>query len=268
MGPHERWTALLDILGRDGRLDVADASAELAVSQATIRRDLDHLSTQQLLTRTRGGAAPASVAYDLPLRYKSGRHTQQKARIGAAAAALIPVGSVVGLNGGTTTSQVARALVTQPAELPAGHDARGVDDEIVYTVVTNALNIANDLAVRRTIKLVVTGGVARPSSYELIGPLAEPGLVRMHLDVAVLGVDGFDLVVGVTADHEGEAAVTAQMVARSSTVVVVADSSKLGRRSFARVCTADAVHVLVTDSDADPTMLDALREAGIEVVLA
>ena len=230
MGPHERWTALLDILGRDGRLDVADASAELAVSQATIRRDLDHLSTQQLLTRTRGGAAPASVAYDLPL--------------------------------------LAWALGTQPAEQPAGHDARGVDDEIVYTVVTNALNIANDLAVRRTIKLVVTGGVARPSSYELIGPLAEPGLVRMHLDVAVLGVDGFDLVVGVTADHEGEAAVTAQMVARSSTVVVVADSSKLGRRSFARVCTADAVHVLVTDSDAEPTMLDALREAGIEVVLA
>lgn len=265
MGPHERWTALLDILGRDGRLDVAGASAELAVSQATIRRDLDHLSAQQLLTRTRGGAAPASVAYDLPLRYKSGRNAEQKARIGAAAAALIPPGSVVGLNGGTTTSQVARALVTRPAPPSTEH---GGDEDIVYTVVTNALNIANDLAVRRTIKLVVTGGVARPSSYELIGPLAEPGLVRVHLDLAVLGVDGFDLQVGATADHEGEAAVTAQMVARASTVVVVADSSKLGRRSFARVCTAGAVHTLVTDSDADPATVDAAREAGIEVVLA
>ena len=75
MGPHERWTALLDILGRDGRLDVALAADELAVSAATIRRDLDHLAGQQLLSRTRGGAAPASVAYDLPLRYKTGRHT-------------------------------------------------------------------------------------------------------------------------------------------------------------------------------------------------
>ncbi len=271
MGPHERWTALLDILGRDGRLDVGAASAELGVSQATIRRDLGHLSAQQFLTRTRGGAAPASVAYDLPLRYKSDRNAEQKSRIGAAAAALIPFGAVIGLNGGTTTSQVARALVTRPAPTtpPEGTPADdGPDEGIAYTVVTNALNIANDLAVRRTIKLVVTGGVARPSSYELIGPLAEPGLVRVHLDYAVLGVDGFDLAVGATADHEGEAAVTAQMVARASTVVVVADSSKLGRSSFARVCTADAVAVLVTDANADATLLEGARALGIDVVVA
>jgi DeoR/GlpR family transcriptional regulator of sugar metabolism len=269
VGPHERWTALLDILGRDGRLDVAGAAAELSVSAATIRRDLDHLAGQQLLTRTRGGAAPASVAYDLPLRYKSGRYTEQKARIGAAAAALIPPGSVVALNGGTTTSQVARALVTMPVpEPPADAELDGPDDGIRYTVVTNALNIANDLAVRRTVKLVVTGGVARPSSYELIGPLAEPGLVRVHLDLAVLGVDGFDMAVGATADHEGEAAVTAMMVARASRVVVVADSSKLGWASFARVCTADVVDVLVTDDGADPGLLGGARGAGIEVVQA
>jgi DeoR/GlpR family transcriptional regulator of sugar metabolism len=262
---------LLDILGRDGRLDVGAASAELGVSAATIRRDLGHLSSQQLLTRTRGGAAPASVAYDLPLRYKSDRNAQQKVRIGAAAAALIPIGAVIGLNGGTTTSQVARALVTrpiQPAAESGGSLDDGPDDGISYTVVTNALNIANDLAVRRTVKLVVTGGVARPSSYELIGPLAEPGLVRIHLDYAVVGVDGFDLAEGATADHEGEAAVTARMVARASTVVVVADSSKLGRSSFARVCTADAVRVLVTDSDADDTFIHSARTLGIEVVVA
>lgn len=270
MGPHERWTALLDILGRNGRLAVTDAAVELGVSQATIRRDLDHLSEQQLLTRTRGGAAPASVAYDLPLRYKSGRHSEQKARIGAAAAALIPVGSVVGLNGGTTTSQVARALVTRPAERPSREDVGGDAGEAStqFTVVTNALNIANDLAVRRTVKLVVTGGVARPSSYELVGPLTEPGLVRIHLDYAVVGVDGFDLDIGATADHEGEAAVTAQMVARCSTVIVVADSSKLGRASFARVCTASAVATLVTDADADDSFVDRARAAGIDVVVA
>lgn len=272
MGPHERWTALLDILGRDGRLDVATAARELAVSAATIRRDLDHLSEQQLLTRTRGGAAPASVAYDLPLRHKSSRFAEQKARIGAAAAALIPAGSVVGINGGTTTSQVARALVTRgPGGAAGGFDARAdrtATEAVRYTIVTNALNIANDMAVRRTVKLVVTGGVARPSSYELVGPLAEPTLVRVHLDYAVLGVDGFDLRVGATADHEGEAAVTAHMVARASRVILVADSSKLGRATFARVCTAEAVSVLVTDTDADAAFVAESRAAGIEVITA
>src|SRR3954452_6100433 len=134
MGPHERWTALLDILGRDGRLDVGLAAGELKVSPATIRRDLDHLAGQQLLSRTRGGAAPASVAYDLPLRYKTGRHTAEKFRIGDAAAALILPRPVVGVNGGTTTSEVARALVTVP---PGGADHDVLGDNPAYTVVTN-----------------------------------------------------------------------------------------------------------------------------------
>lgn len=264
MGPHDRWTALLDILGRDGRLDVAPAADELRVSAATIRRDLDHLAGQQLLSRTRGGAAPASVAYDLPLRYKTGRRTEEKFRIGAAAAALIRPGSVVAVNGGTTTSEVARALVT----VPSATDLEGLGDNPAYTVVTNALNIANDLAVRRTIKLVVTGGVARPSSYELIGPLAEPALERLHLDYVVLGVDGFDVHTGATAHHEGEAAVNAMMVNQAATVVVVADSSKLGHRSFARICPTSAVDVLITDTDADPELVAAFTDADVRVIRA
>ncbi|GGL95394.1 DeoR/GlpR family DNA-binding transcription regulator [Nakamurella endophytica] len=290
MGSHERWTGLLDILGRDGRLDVLEAATELAVSPATIRRDLDHLAAQQLLSRTRGGAVPASVAYDLPLRYKTGRHTREKSRIGAAAAALVPAGSVVGVNGGTTTSEFARALVTTPpngspavpdGSAPASVDpdgARAVDldgggadaglDHPVFTVVTNALNIANDLAVRRTVKLVVVGGVARPSSYELIGPLAESSLLRLHLDFMVLGVDGFDLATGATAHHEGEAAVSAAMAEHASTVIVVADASKLGMRRFARICPTTSVDVLVTDAGADPVLLQRFRDAGVRVKTA
>ncbi|MTD13731.1 DeoR family transcriptional regulator [Nakamurella sp. YIM 132087] len=260
MGPQDRWAALLDILGRDGRLDVADAAAELDASPATIRRDLDQLAARRLLTRTRGGAHPAGVAYDLPLRYKTGRFTEEKARIGAAAAALVPPGSVVAVNGGTTTSEVARALAATDG--PGGPDPDRPD----YTVVTNALNIATELAVRRTVKLVVTGGVARPSSYELIGPLAEPSLTRLHLDHVVLGVDGLDPGAGATADHEGEAAITALMVGQADHVVVVADSSKLGRRSFARICPLASVGTLVTDTGADPALLAAFADAGLRVV--
>lgn len=264
MGPQERWIALLDILGRDGRLDVGLAADELGVSAATIRRDLDHLATQQLLSRTRGGAAAASVAYDLPLRYKIGRATQEKFRIGTAAAALIRPGSVVAVNGGTTTSEVARALVTAPIS----KDLDGPGDNPAFTVVTNALNIANDLAVRRNIKLVVTGGVARPSSYELIGPLAEPALERLHLDYVVLGVDGFEVGTGATAHHEGEAAVNALMVSQATTVVVVADASKLGHRSFARICPTSAVDILITDTGADPALVAAFSDADVRVIQA
>lgn len=264
MGSHERWTALLDILGRDGRLEVALAAAELSVSPATIRRDLDQLAGQQLLSRTRGGAAPASVAYDLPLRYKTGRQVDEKSRIGTAAAALVRPGSVVAVNGGTTTSETVRALVAASTN----PDIEVVGDNPAFTVVTNALNIANDLAVRRTIKLVVTGGVARPSSYELIGPLAEPILARLHLDYAVIGVDGLNLDAGATAHHEGEAAVSAQMVDRATTVVVVADASKLGLRSFATICPLSRIDVLITDTSADSELVAAFSAADVRVIQA
>ncbi|GAA3354904.1 hypothetical protein GCM10017744_015330 [Streptomyces antimycoticus] len=137
----ERWNALLDLLTRDGRIDVEEAAAELAVSAATIRRDLDELAQQQMLTRTRGGAVAQNLSYDLPLRYKTARRASEKQRIAAAAARLAEPGSIVGLNGGTTTTEVARAISLR-GDLSAPGGAPAV------TVVTNALNIASELAVR------------------------------------------------------------------------------------------------------------------------
>ncbi|HYQ70011.1 DeoR/GlpR family DNA-binding transcription regulator, partial [Actinophytocola sp.] len=114
MDRYERLSTLLDLLGQRGKVDVDDVAGELSVSAATIRRDLDHLAEQQLLTRTRGGAVANNVAYDLPLRYKTARQASEKERIGRAAAAAVTRGSVVGLNGGTTTTEVARALALLP----------------------------------------------------------------------------------------------------------------------------------------------------------
>lgn len=109
MAAHTRWTRLLEILGDQGQIDVLDAAERLGCSAATVRRDLDELARQNLLTRTRGGAVVSTVAYDLPLRYKAARRADEKQRIAKAAAELIPTGSTVGLNGGTTTSEVARS---------------------------------------------------------------------------------------------------------------------------------------------------------------
>ncbi|MEU2424410.1 DeoR/GlpR family DNA-binding transcription regulator [Streptomyces sp. NPDC007851] len=257
MSRDARWKALLELLVEHGRLEVEEAAAELSVSAATIRRDLDQLAEQQMLVRTRGGAVVHGVSYELPLRYKTARRASEKQRIAKAVAELPAPGEAVGLTGGTTTTEVARALAVR-GDLTAGTPA--------LTIVTNALNIANELAVRPQFKIVVTGGVARAQSYELVGPLTDGVLGQITLDVAVLGVVAFDVAHGAAAHDEAEAAVNRQLCERAARVVVAADSSKLGGRAFARICAAELVDTLVTDTAAAPETVHGFEEAGIRVV--
>jgi DeoR family transcriptional regulator, aga operon transcriptional repressor len=258
---YERLNTLLQLVSERGRIEVDGIASELDVSAATVRRDLDHLAQQQLLTRTRGGAVAHAVSYDLPLRYKAARHASEKQRIARAAMALVSPSMVVGLNGGTTTTEVARALATR-ADVNSSGSANGL------TVVTNALNIANELVVRPHVKLVVLGGVARPQSYELIGPLAARTLEEITLDVVFLGVNAIDLEVGATAHHEGEASVNRLMASRARQVVVVADGSKLGRQVFARICAFEEIDVLVTGGTAPDEFVQSSEEAGVRVIRA
>ncbi|MER5733251.1 DeoR/GlpR family DNA-binding transcription regulator [Streptomyces sp. NPDC002138] len=257
MSREVRWQTLLDLLVERGRLEVEPAAETLGVSAATIRRDLDELAQQQLLVRTRGGAVLHGVSYELPLRYRTTRRAAEKRRISEAVAALIAPGEVVGLTGGTTTTEVARALAGR-ADLSAGSPA--------LTVVTNALNIAGELVIRPQFKTVLTGGVARPQSYELTGPLAQGVLGQLTVDTAILGVDGFDATDGAATRHEDEAAVNRLLCDRSRRVVIAADSSKLGVRAFARICPASAVDILVTDTGLSDAGAAAFGEAGVEVV--
>jgi DeoR family transcriptional regulator, aga operon transcriptional repressor len=256
---YARWNALLELLAETDRVSVEDAADRLGVSQATIRRDFDQLAQQQMITRTRGGAVANGVSYDLPLRYKSAKHSAEKQRIGEAAAGLVAPGQVVGLNGGTTMTEVARALAVRPDLNSTGEGAQ-------LTVVTNALNIANELLVRSRMKIVVAGGVVRPQSYELVGPLGSALLAEVTLDIVLLGVDALDVELGAAAHHEGEAAMNSLMVARAKRVVVIADSSKLGGHAFARICPIGKVDTLVTDSGASESVLTAFRESGVQVV--
>jgi DeoR family transcriptional regulator, aga operon transcriptional repressor len=258
---YARWNALLELLTESGRVSVEEAATRLTVSQATIRRDFDQLAQQQMITRTRGGAVANGVSYDLPLRYKTAKHSAEKQRIGTAAASLVEPGMVVGLNGGTTTTEVARALAVRP-------DLSGNVDDAQLTVVTNALNIANELLVRSRMKIVVTGGVVRPQSFELVGPLGGNILREVTLDIALLGVDALDVTLGAAAHHEGEAAMNSLMVGRARRVVIIADSSKLGGHAFARICPIDRVDTLITDSGATPDVVSAFEQAGVRVICA
>ncbi|MFF4016085.1 DeoR/GlpR family DNA-binding transcription regulator [Streptomyces sp. NPDC001843] len=257
MSRDARWRTLLELLVERGRLEVEEAAVELAVSPATIRRDLDRLAEQQMLVRTRGGAVVHGVSYELPLRYKTARRASEKQRIAKAVADLVAPGEAVGLTGGTTTTEVARALAVR-GDLTSASPA--------LTVVTNALNIAGELAVRPQFKIVVTGGVARPQSYELVGPLADGVLGQITLDLAVLGVVAFDVTHGAAAHDEAEAAINRLLCERAQRVVVAADSSKLGRRAFARICAAEAVDTLVTDTAVEPGTVRRFEEAGVRVV--
>jgi DeoR family transcriptional regulator of aga operon len=163
----ERLNAILDLVAGAGSVDVVHLASCLGVSGATIRRDLQSLSRRNLLVRTHGGAVANAVATAVatglaeavPDRATPDRTNRlsEKRRIAQAAAALVSEGAVVGMTGGTTATELARALA----------DRHGI------TVVTNALNIAADLTTRPGTRLVVITGMARHGSYELVGPAAE-----------------------------------------------------------------------------------------------
>jgi DeoR family transcriptional regulator of aga operon len=246
----DRVSAILDRLAAEHSLNAAELAAEFGVSSATLRRDLQMLEDQKLLSRTHGGALAHDVAYELPVRYRGGRQREEKRAIAATAAGLLPKGPLVmGLTGGTTTSEVARIIA----------------DRVDVTVVTNALNIATELALRPRLKLILTGGVTRTQSYELVGPFAEQTLAALHLEVAVVGVDGISAEAGLTTHDEVEAHTNAIMISRASRVMVVADGSKVGRVLLARIAPIDAVTDLITDATADKDALEALRRGGLTV---
>src|SRR5215510_2784932 len=160
----DRMAAILEYVAASGSVDVGTAARELDVSAATLRRDLQVLQEQGLLLRTHGGAVANGVEVELPLRYREARHQSEKRAIGKLAASLVPDRSVVGITGGTTATEVARSLMTRSD----------------ITVVTNALNIAGELLLRPSLRIIVIGGAARHASYELVGPAAESMVERYH----------------------------------------------------------------------------------------
>lgn len=249
----DRVSAILERLATRGSINATELATTFGVSAATLRRDLQMLEDQKLLMRTHGGALAQDVAYELPVRYRGGQHRSQKRAIAQLAASRLPRGPLtLGLTGGTTTSEVAKL----------------VSDRVDLTVITNALNIAADLALRPRLKLIMTGGVTRTQSYELVGPLAEQTLASLNVEVAIVGVDGISISGGLTTHDEIEAHTDASMIRRAGRVIVVADGSKVGRTLLARICAVTDIHELVTDSTADTEILDTLRRSGVDVHVA
>jgi DeoR family transcriptional regulator of aga operon len=260
MTQQQRLNALLDLITERGDVSIPEIITALDISAPTARRYLSALADQRLITRTHGGASVLGGGYELPLQYKVSRQAEAKVAIGALAAALVNPGDSVGLNGGTTTTEVARAL----GRTIGG----GSDGTTALTLVTNALNIAYELSVRPRIKMVVTGGVSRRQSYELVGSMVNRSLSDVVLDLVILGVDGINLQFGATTVHESEAEVSQRFIDVAKRVVVVADATKVERVTFARICPLNRIDTLVTDAPVSGDFARGLDAAGVEVVVA
>jgi DeoR family transcriptional regulator of aga operon len=178
----QRLNQIVSAIVERGSLDVFSLAERFAVSQATIRRDLELLEKQRLVSRTHGGATTHAAFNDLPLNYKTAQDLTEKRRIAQHAMQFLGSARVIGLTGGTTVTEFARLLLDQNG----------------LTVVTNALNIATDLVANPGLRVFAAGGEVRRSSQEAVGPTAEKFLSDYNVDVSFLGVDGVDAVAGCT----------------------------------------------------------------------
>ena len=248
----ERRREILRTLNRDGRVLVKDLARQFRISQITIRKDLEFLDARGVIQRTHGGALPVQTGalLDPTLREKEKLHRRQKMQIALAAARLVEEGQSVLLDSGTTTTAIARAL----------------KDMSRLTVITNAINIAAELAGTH-IDVILTGGMLRKNSFSLVGPLAERTLRQLSADILFLGVDGFDTKSGLFTPNLLESEVNRAMVEISRRTVAVCDSSKFGRRSLCNIMPVSAVHEVITDKQIPKADYRALRESGVKVTL-
>ncbi|BAS27752.1 DeoR/GlpR family DNA-binding transcription regulator [Limnochorda pilosa] len=248
----ERRNRVLVQVRSRGKVQVNELSRELGVSAMTVRRDLAWLERSGLVQRTHGGALdPRLLAEEVPLRRKSTRHPDEKRAIGRVAASLVEAGQTLVLDAGSTVLEAARALEARP-----------------LTVVTNDLVTALELADRPGVTLYCTGGQVRPQVYSLQGSHAEAFLTGIQVHVAFLGADGVDPDLGLFTTNLEKVAVKRAMIRAATRSYVLVDAAKLGTKGFARVAAVTEVMGVITTDRAPAPVVEALREKGLEVLLA
>lgn len=247
----DRHVRMLEVLGEHSEVSVVELSRIASVSEMTVRRDLDELERQGLLKRVHGGATRVvSRSYEPAYALRAGRGIEAKTRIGQRAAELVTEGETLVIDVGSTALALAAAL-----------------GDIAVTVVTPSLRVANLLADKPSIRLILAGGVVRPGEQSLVGPLAERTFEDLRCDTAFVGIGGIEIAAGLTEYNLEDANIKRAALNSCRRCVVLADASKLGSVAFARVCPLERVHVLVTDESED-SVLQPYRDRGIEVLTA
>lgn len=252
--PEERRRRILEMLDQSESVTVSDLVERLGVSRVTARADLDSLGAEGALVRSHGGALkPMDPRSDYPLQLKETLHHAEKVRIAAAAVKLIQDGDTVAFDSGTTTCEIAKQIKRM-------HFSS-------LTVITNALNIANELSGLEWISLIMTGGILRHKSGSFTGPHAHETLRNLNADHLFLGADAIDVEAGLTTPDILGAQVALRMIELARQVTAVFDASKFGRHSLTLSGRIEDLDRVITDARVNPGQVDALRRKGIEVIL-
>ena len=248
----ERHQHIISKLKKEGMVKVVDLCQELNVSSVTIRKDLKLLEDKELLYRTHGGGTLSNpYTVDRPVNEKAMIHSGEKSGIGEMAARLIEPNDCILIASGTTVLSLAKNI--QP---------RGT-----LTVITAALNVAMELAHQPNIEVVQLPGMIRKSSSSVTGIYAEKMLEDFSCSKLFLGVDGIDPEFGLTTTNMMEAQLNKKMIAASQKTIVLADSSKFGKRGFGRICPLEDIEQVITDSNISDHMMETLKGMGIEVTI-
>jgi DeoR/GlpR family transcriptional regulator of sugar metabolism len=248
MDADDRLSAMIELLQRDGQVEVARLAAEFGTAEMTARRDLDRLVAMGAARRVHGGATSLLMrGEELPFRIRRSERNEVKRRIGVGVAAALQDGEAVVLDSGTTAVEVAYASVGRR-----------------LTVTPLSLHATGVLSSSESIRLVTPGGEIRPGELAMVGPLALASIGALRFDTAVLSCCG--LADGQITTHDlGDAAVKQAMLSSSARVILAADASKFRRTAMALVCASVVVDMVITDTTAPREALDTLRAAGVEV---
>jgi DeoR/GlpR family transcriptional regulator of sugar metabolism len=250
MLPAERKRRIVELVAESDGRSVEDLSENLGYSKATIRRDLRELEDRGLIERSHGGAVPVtSVGREQTYGQKEVQNLEGKRAIADRAIEELSEGQVAFFDAGTTTMEVAR-------KVPKDGTILGV---------TNSPRLAIELNEEEN-EVKLTGGTLRRRTKALVGPTAEAFMQRTNFDVLFLGTNGLDIDSGLTTPNEDEARMKELMVEKSAKVVLVADASKLGRRSFVKFASLEDIDLLITDDELDPATREEIANAGVDVV--
>jgi len=251
----ERRREIVTLARKDGRVAIGDLVRRFDVSPVTLRADLRQLADEGVLVRSYGGAMLAQEAQqDFPLNVKQSIHHPEKVRIGRAAAQIIRPQQTVILDSGSTSAELARAIKKMKIE--------------GLTIITHALNIAQEFTDYPDASVIMLGGLMRHVSGSFVGPQAERTLHELHAHQFFLGVDGIDPDIGLFTPDLLEAQLNAAMIKAAQEVTVIADASKMGRRSLSLIGSVQLVKRVITDDRITEEMICKFRTRGIEVVIA
>ena len=251
----ERRAMILKLLEQANEVSVTELSKRLKTSEVTIRKDLTTLQNRNLLVRTRGGAIRRPIENlneDTAISQKRMFNFHEKQRIGKLATSLIKNGDYIMLDSGTTTMEIAKNL----------------DQFTDLTIVTNAINIAEEIMKYKRFTVVILGGHLRINSHSTIGPIAMKTLSHFTNYKLFMGVDSFSFDNGISTPNMEEAMLNQAMIAQASEVIAVFDSSKFNKRSFCHIANAEQIDAIVTDNNLPTGSATRLKEKNIRVYLA